>query len=124
QFLGAALAWSAGVRIAGISDLSLDLPLSLPVTLVWLIGCTNAFNLIDGLDGLAAGVGIFATLTIMLAAALQHNTTLMFVTLPLAASLLGFLRYNFSPASIFLGDSGSMLVGFLLGCYGVLWSEK
>jgi UDP-GlcNAc:undecaprenyl-phosphate/decaprenyl-phosphate GlcNAc-1-phosphate transferase len=124
QFAGAALACCGGVRIAEIHGSPLGLWLSVPVTLVWLVGCTNAFNLIDGIDGLAAGVGIFATLTITLAAILQRNTAVIYVTVPLAASLLGFLRYNFNPASIFLGDSGSMLVGFLLGCYGVLWSEK
>jgi UDP-GlcNAc:undecaprenyl-phosphate GlcNAc-1-phosphate transferase len=94
------------------------------VTVVWLVGCTNAFNLIDGMDGLAAGVGFLATVTMMLAALTQHNLPLVLVTMPLAGCLLGFLRYNFNPASIFLGDSGSLLIGFLLGCCGALWSEK
>jgi UDP-GlcNAc:undecaprenyl-phosphate GlcNAc-1-phosphate transferase len=92
--------------------------------LFWLVLCTNAFNLIDGVDGLATGVGLFATLTMVLAAFLQHNLALAAATLPLAGFLLGFLRYNFNPASVFLGDSGSLLIGFLLGCYGVIWSEK
>ena len=124
QFVAAVLACSGGVRIFEIHGSTLGLWLSFAVTVVWLVGCTNAFNLIDGIDGLAAGVGVFATLTIMLAAVLQKNMPVIYVTVPLAASLLGFLRYNFNPASIFLGDCGSMLVGFLLGCYAVLWSEE
>jgi len=94
------------------------------VTVFWLLACTNAFNLIDGVDGLAAGVGLFATVTMLLAALLGNNVPLALATIPLAGALLGFLRYNFNPATIFLGDSGSLLIGFLLGCYGVLWSQK
>ena len=94
------------------------------MTLVWLVMCANAFNLIDGLDGLASGMGLFATLTTFLAAVLHGNESLALVTLPLAGALLEFLRYNFNPASVFLGDSGSLLIGFLLGSYGVIWSQK
>jgi len=71
-----------------------------------------------------SGVGVFAALTAMAAGLLQDNYALVMATAPLAGALIGFLRYNFSPASIFLGDSGSYLVGFLLGCYGLLWSQK
>src|SRR5262245_64724034 len=60
----------------------------------------------------------------ILAAFLQNNVPLAMATIPLAGALLAFLRYNFDPASIFLGDCGSLLIGFLLGCYGVLWSQK
>lgn len=94
------------------------------LSVLWLVGCTNAFNLIDGLDGLASGVGLFATLTTLLAALLQGNWGLAMATVPLAGCLLGFLRYNFNPASVFLGDSGSLTIGFLLGCFGVIWSQK
>jgi UDP-GlcNAc:undecaprenyl-phosphate GlcNAc-1-phosphate transferase len=76
------------------------------------------------MDGLASGVGLVATVTMLLAALTQNNLPLVLVTMPLAGCLLGFLRYNFNPASIFLGDSGSLLIGFLLGCCGALWSEK
>jgi len=93
------------------------------VTVVWLIGCTNAFNLIDGMDGLAAGVGLFASATMLVAALVQGNMALALATMPLVGCLLGFLRYNFNPASVFLGDSGSLLIGFLLACYGALWSQ-
>jgi UDP-GlcNAc:undecaprenyl-phosphate/decaprenyl-phosphate GlcNAc-1-phosphate transferase len=124
QSAGAVAAYLAGVRITGVENYAINSWWVLPVTVLWLIGCTNAINLIDGIDGLACGVGFFATLTTFLAALLQNNLALMLATAPLAGSLLGFLRYNFSPASIFLGDSGSLLIGFLLGCYGVLWSQK
>ncbi|MBV8553074.1 MAG: undecaprenyl/decaprenyl-phosphate alpha-N-acetylglucosaminyl 1-phosphate transferase [Acidobacteriaceae bacterium] len=97
---------------------------NLPLSILWMVGCANAFNLIDGLDGLAAGVGLFATLTTLVAALIDHNLQLALVTMPLAGCLAGFLRYNFNPASVFLGDCGSLLVGFLLGCYGLIWGEN
>ena len=76
------------------------------------------------MDGLAAGVGFFAAMTTMIAALTHENMELALVTAPLAGALLGFLRYNFNPASIFLGDCGSLLIGFLLGCFGAVWSHK
>lgn len=122
----AVLAFYAGIRV----DIHIlhSLPawpwLGFAITVLWLVGCTNAFNLIDGMDGLAAGVGLVATLTMLIAALTQGNLPLALATMPLAGCLFGFLRYNFNPASVFLGDSGSLLIGFLLGCYGALWSEK
>ena len=120
-----ALAYCAGIRV---EIHFLNLPgwpwLGFATTVIWLVGCANAFNLIDGMDGLAAGVGLLATLTMLIAALAQGNLPLALTTLPLAGCLLGFLRYNFNPASVFLGDSGSLLIGFLLGCLGALWSEK
>ena len=95
-----------------------------PLTVGWLLACTNAFNLIDGVDGLASGVGFFATMTMLISALLHGNTPLLILTVPLAAALLAFLRFNFNPASIFLGDSGSLLIGFLLGAYSIMWSYK
>ncbi len=122
----AVLAYAAGIRV----DIHIlhSLPawpgLEFALTVIWLVGCTNAFNLIDGMDGLAAGVGLVAAVTMLIAALTQGNLPLALATMPLAGCLLGFLRYNFSGASVFLGDSGSLLIGFLLGCYGALWSEK
>ncbi len=124
QFVAAAVAVSAGVQINFIHWRQIPAWSSIPVTALWLVGCTNAFNLIDGVDGLAAGVGLFATATTLIAAILEHNKGLAIATVPLAGALLGILRYNFNPASIFLGDSGSLFIGFLLGCYSVLWSQK
>jgi UDP-GlcNAc:undecaprenyl-phosphate GlcNAc-1-phosphate transferase len=81
---------------------------------VWLVGVSNALNLVDGLDGLAGGVGVIALLTATAAAVVVGNTSIHWYTLALGGALLGFLRYNFPPAKIFLGDSGSLVVGFLL----------
>jgi UDP-GlcNAc:undecaprenyl-phosphate/decaprenyl-phosphate GlcNAc-1-phosphate transferase len=125
EIVAALIAFRAGVHIDFVNQFhNLHFWISLPVTVLWLVGCANAFNLIDGLDGLAAGVGLFATLTSLVAALTHNNLQLALVTAPLAGCLLGFLRYNFNPASIFLGDSGSLLIGFLLGCYGAMWSDK
>jgi len=124
QIAAAFLAYWAGVHINSIASHSIAIWLDFPLTMLWLIGCTNAVNLIDGVDGLATGIGLFATVTTLIAALLQNNVALAFATIPLAGCLLGFLRYNFNPATIFLGDSGSLFVGFLLGCYGILWSQK
>ncbi len=124
QLLAAGLAYAAGVQIQVFAQSPYQILWNLPLTIIWLVGCTNAFNLIDGLDGLAAGVGLFATITILLAAFANHNLPPALFTMPLVGCLLAFLRYNFNPASVFLGDCGSLLIGFLLGCYGILWSQK
>ncbi len=123
--LGAAgLACLGGVRILSIGGAPTDAWWNIPLTILWLLACMNAFNLVDGLDGLAAGVGLFATLTVFTAAMIQHNMVLAVATFPLAGAVLAFLCYNFNPATIFLGDSGSLLIGFLLGCYAAIWSNK
>jgi len=124
QFLAASLAFYAGVHIHGFQGHTLNEWWSFPVTVFWLLLCANAVNLIDGVDGLAAGVGLFAACTSLLAGLLTDNVALALVTVPLAGALLGFLRFNFNPATIFLGDSGSLLIGFLLGCFGIFWSQK
>jgi UDP-GlcNAc:undecaprenyl-phosphate GlcNAc-1-phosphate transferase len=124
QVAATGLAIWAGVQIHGIAGHTFPTWVGVPVTMLWLIGCSNAFNLIDGVDGLAVGAGLFATVTTLAAGLMQHNLELVLVTVPLAGALLGFLRYNFNPASIFLGDCGSLLIGFLLGCFGILWSQK
>lgn len=124
QILASVMAYAAGFGILTFQGAPLPMWISLPVTVLWLVGCANALNLIDGMDGLAAGVGFFASMTTMIAALTHQNLELALVTAPLAGALLGFLRYNFNPASIFLGDCGSLLIGFLLGCFGAVWSHK
>ena len=124
QLFAATLAVSMGARMAVVDGLPVSEWITIPLSVIWLVGCTNAFNLIDGLDGLATGVGLFATLTTLLAAILQGNAGLAFATVPLAGCLLAFLAYNFNPASVFLGDCGSLTIGFLLGCFGLIWSQK
>lgn len=124
QIVAAVFAVHMGVQIPLLNGQPGVHWIMFPLSVLWLVGCTNAFNLIDGLDGLASGVGLFATLTTLLAAILQGNWGLAAATVPLVGCLLAFLRYNFNPASIFLGDSGSLTIGFLLGCCGVIWSQK
>jgi UDP-GlcNAc:undecaprenyl-phosphate/decaprenyl-phosphate GlcNAc-1-phosphate transferase len=88
---------------------------AIPLTVLWLVGVTNAFNLIDGLDGLAAGVSLVALSAIAIIAVTYGHTEVALLCVALIGAVLGFLYFNFSPASIFLGDSGSLFVGFLLG---------
>ena len=89
------------------------------VTVLWIVGVTNAVNLVDGLDGLASGVGVIACFTIYPFALWNQDRGMAVLTLALAGALLGFLYHNFNPARIFLGDSGSLLVGFLLAILSI-----
>jgi len=124
QTLAALLACGAGIRMESLAGHAVHGLSGIALTVFWLLLCMNAFNLIDGMDGLAAGVGFLASLTALLAAVLQGNVSLALAVAPLAGALLGFLWFNRPPASIFLGDGGSLTIGFLLGCYGALWSQK
>jgi UDP-GlcNAc:undecaprenyl-phosphate GlcNAc-1-phosphate transferase len=124
QIGAGALAYSGGVRMHSIMGHALPFWTEFLVTIAWLVLCANAFNLIDGIDGLATGLGILASFTFFLAGLLRGDLTLALATAPLIGALVGFLRYNFNPASIFLGDCGSLFIGFLLGCYGLIWSLK
>src|SRR6267378_2766131 len=96
----------------------------LPLTILWVLWITNAFNLIDGLDGLAAGSALFSSLVTCVVAISFHGEGILFLTLALAGAIAGFLRYNFNPASIFLGDCGSLLIGFLLSAIAIAGSQK
>jgi UDP-GlcNAc:undecaprenyl-phosphate/decaprenyl-phosphate GlcNAc-1-phosphate transferase len=97
---------------------------SWPFTLVWIVGVTNAFNLIDGVDGLAAGVGVIAgSACSAILIARGHVAEAMLLT-ALVGAALGFLAYNFAPASIFLGDGGSLLFGFVLATTAITGWQK
>ncbi|WP_196593984.1 glycosyltransferase family 4 protein [Pectinatus sottacetonis] len=98
--------------------------LSLPVTVFWVVGLTNTINLIDGLDGLAAGVSTIASITLLLVALQQHDFFVVFLTASLVGAGLGFLRYNFNPARIFMGDTGSMFLGFMLAGISIVGVVK
>ena len=113
------------IEILGIGVTVLNLGwLSIPVTVLWIVAVTNAFNLIDGLDGLATGIAIVALTTVFAAALGLGNLQVVTVSLVLIGALIGFARYNFSPARIFLGDSGSLFIGFMLAVLSVHGSIK
>jgi len=89
--------------------------MDLALTVVWMIGVINAFNIIDVMDGLAGGVGLIACVWLFVVAVANQDTMVAVMLAALAGSLAGFLRYNFHPASIYLGDAGSLFVGLMLG---------
>ena len=97
---------------------------AIPFTLLWVVSLTNMLNLIDGLDGLAAGVSIIAAVTIFLMAMDQQLWLVAVMTAALAGSALGFLHFNFSPAKIFMGDTGSMFLGYMLAAVSVAGTVK
>ena len=113
---------SVHIQAAGFDD-DVALP-SLLVTMFWFLGCMNIWNLIDGMDGLASGVGLLVSGTLTLVAIHYGNIGVAITAAALAGSLAGFLLYNWHPACIFLGDSGSLLIGLLIGVIGVQGSFK
>lgn len=128
QGIAGAMLYAGGLRIVNIPVLFGDriLPwyVGLAVTVIWVLAITNAFNLIDGLDGLAAGSALFSTMVAFVVALLHGQPLVQLMTIALAGAILGFLRYNFNPATIFLGDSGSLLIGFLLSALALYGAEK
>lgn len=119
QIAGALIAIAAGVRIDFVSNPFGPQPLYLgwwawPATLAWLVFITNTINLIDGLDGLAAGVSAIAATTMAFLAVAWQQPAVALVCAALAGAAVGFLRYNFNPAKIFMGDGGAYFLGFVL----------
>jgi len=107
-----------GIFLPGLINIEFGI-FSIPLTILWLVGIVNAVNLIDGLDGLAAGViGIAASFIFVLALILKDNLTIC-VSLALAGACFAFLRYNFYPAKIFMGDTGSLFLGLIVACLGI-----
>ena len=93
--------------------------MAVPVTLIWVIGITNATNLLDGLDGLACGVSSISALTLLCIALIVGEPEIAFVTSALAGACFGFLPYNFNPAKLFMGDTGALFLGFVLATTSV-----
>lgn len=127
QLLAAGIVILSGVWVRNLHlfgwhiDLGL---LALPFTLFWLLGAINSLNLIDGMDGLLSCVGLIISLAISAMAVMANQWVAACVAVALAGALLGFLRYNFPPATIFLGDSGSMLIGLVIGVLAIQSSLK
>jgi UDP-GlcNAc:undecaprenyl-phosphate GlcNAc-1-phosphate transferase len=124
-----ALGLNIGLAYPGVDLRTIGIPLelglpSLLVTMFWFLGCMNVWNLIDGMDGLASGVGLLVSGTLTLVAIHNENYDVAVLSVALAGGLAGFLLYNWHPACIFLGDSGSMLIGLLIGVVGVQGSME
>jgi UDP-GlcNAc:undecaprenyl-phosphate GlcNAc-1-phosphate transferase len=111
------------VSLPYIGKLSLGLA-AYPVTILWIIGIANAINLIDGMDGLAGGISLFASLTMGVVALIQGRFEAALLALSLAGAIAGFLRYNLPPARIFMGDSGAYFLGFMLATIPLLGISK
>jgi UDP-GlcNAc:undecaprenyl-phosphate/decaprenyl-phosphate GlcNAc-1-phosphate transferase len=120
QLLAAVVLYKAGVRVQLVD---LHWAANLALTVLWITGITNAFNIIDVMDGLASGVACIAALFLFLISALVGTDPLVpFLAITLAGALVGFLRFNVTPARIFLGDTGSLFIGFLMAAMSMLVS--
>ncbi len=128
QIVAASVLVAFGVQIDFIADPFGDYfyleYFAIPATIFWIVGLTNTVNLIDGLDGLAAGVATIASITILLVAIQNDFVLVTILTAALAGAAIGFLRYNFNPAKIFMGDTGSMFLGFMLAGISVIGAVK
>jgi UDP-GlcNAc:undecaprenyl-phosphate GlcNAc-1-phosphate transferase len=116
----------------GIHDVNLSVsgyavgkPLGFALTVAWILLITNAFNLIDGVDGLAAGSALLSAIVVIATSLVRHNDLATMLSCALFGTLLGFVPFNFHPASIFMGDSGSLFIGFALGALSLNgWSGR
>ncbi len=130
KFLGQILAVAAvmygGVSISQVPMMGYEVApvwVSLPLTFLFLLGATNAVNLSDGLDGLAAGTSLLSLALIAAFALMQENSSIALVALTVIGGLLGFLRYNTFPARIFMGDTGSQFLGYIVACLAILVTQ-
>ncbi|MDX2100498.1 MAG: MraY family glycosyltransferase, partial [Leptolyngbyaceae cyanobacterium bins.59] len=129
HILVASVSWHMGVQIEFLTIPFVGLvPLpdfvSLPITVLWLVGIPNAINMIDGLDGLAAGVSGIAALVMMVVSLFMHQPAAAMIAACLGGGAIGFLRYNFNPAQIFMGDGGAYFMGYTLASVGVIGLVK
>ncbi|HEX4945299.1 MAG TPA: MraY family glycosyltransferase [Blastocatellia bacterium] len=129
QVVAAAMlhAFGFGISVLALpfgSEWFLPYWMSFPLTALWVVGITNAFNLIDGIDGLATGASAFALISILFFSLTMDNTAVSLTSAILIGSVLGFLYFNFHPASIFLGDSGSLFLGFMVAALSLAGSQK
>jgi UDP-GlcNAc:undecaprenyl-phosphate/decaprenyl-phosphate GlcNAc-1-phosphate transferase len=115
QIVASSVLWWYGARFGSLLGFNLPIGLDYAITVFWLVAITNAFNLIDGMDGLASGLAIISALGLVGVSLFRRMPADALPLLALIGACLAFLRYNFHPASIFLGDTGSMFLGFSLG---------
>ena len=128
QLAAAIIAVAHGVMIEGIMNPNVFSPnttlligyLSIPVTIIWIVGVTNAVNLIDGLDGLACGVSAISSVTMLTVALMVAEPNIALLLAALAGGCLGFIPYNLNPAKIFMGDTGALLLGYVLATVSIL----
>ena len=128
QILAAVIAVTHGVVIRGFMNPNVFSPdetlfvgiLSVPVTILWIVGITNAVNLIDGLDGLACGVSAISSVTMLAVALMVAEPNVALILAALAGGCLGFIPYNLNPAKIFMGDTGALLLGYVLATVSIL----
>ncbi|MBR6756646.1 MAG: undecaprenyl/decaprenyl-phosphate alpha-N-acetylglucosaminyl 1-phosphate transferase [Peptococcaceae bacterium] len=129
QIVAASIVVAFGVRVEFMTNIFLGNImhlsfLSIPFTIIWIVGITNAVNLIDGLDGLAAGTSIIAAITMAIVGYASGQYTMAFLAMILAGATIGFLKYNFHPAKIFMGDTGSMFLGYNLSVLAIMGVAK
>ena len=129
QILSAAIPVAFGIQIEWLTNpfgnlIILPEVVAIPLTIFWIIGFTNTVNLIDGLDGLAAGVSFIASISMFLMAVSMNQYLPAMIIISMAGAALGFLQYNFNPAKIFMGDTGSMLLGYTMAVTAVLGLVK
>jgi UDP-GlcNAc:undecaprenyl-phosphate/decaprenyl-phosphate GlcNAc-1-phosphate transferase len=129
--IGAAAIATYGIRIHGVrvpightDYISFSPILGSIVTVVWIVGIINAFNFIDGLDGLAGGIAAIAASSLMLVSIIMHETSASMLAAAVAGTALGYVRHNFYPARVIMGDTGSMFLGFVLACISVVGAVK
>jgi UDP-GlcNAc:undecaprenyl-phosphate GlcNAc-1-phosphate transferase len=111
-------------RNPGTNWIDFPLLVSVPLTLLWYVGMMNAINFLDGLDGLLAGVAAISSLFLFVIAVLHTNPVVALVVIALAGAALGFLPYNFNPARIILGDSGSLFIGYVFATVSIIGASK
>lgn len=130
QIIAACIVTLGGIRIEFVTNMfgegammTLNI-LSVPVSVIWIVAIINAVNLIDGLDGLAAGVSAISAVTLAICALMNGSGSIAMLCVTLVGACLGFLIYNFHPASIFMGDTGSMFLGYTLAVLSIMGTAK
>lgn len=128
QIVAGAMLYLGGLKIVhvrfGFGGHQFNWVTGLLATVVWVVWITNAFNLIDGIDGLASGSALLSTVVLFLNSLITQDVLTMFITAAFAGGILGFLRFNFNPATIFLGDCGSLVIGFSLSALALAQTQK